>query len=404
MNPIHDPQKQVSYLQQCLSSDKMPLGFLLGAGCPVAIIGDDGKTPLIPDIAGLTKAIIETLKKDKDCGPLLTVLEKHFKTDGKANLNVEDILSHVRALRAVAGKDRVRDLSAHNLDKLDETICDLINDLADKKLPNRETSYHRLALWIDNIRREKPVEIFTTNYDLLMEQALEDCRVPYFDGFAGARRPFFDLRAMEEDQLPPRWARTWKLHGSLNWYQVEKKGVFRSGTKEPLSTKRVIHPSHLKYDESRRMPYLAMFDRLRVFLKQPTSVLIICGYSFRDQHVNEVLLQGLQSTPTSIAFALFRGDIEKYPQATSIAGGRSNLSLLAKNGAVISGREGKWIEKDNGAIPNVTKWIKWSPMDSNKPDAQQRAEFQLGDFVVFGEFLNELVGEERFSPEVLNAK
>ncbi|MCL4519724.1 MAG: SIR2 family protein [Thaumarchaeota archaeon] len=405
MDSIHDPQKHVSYLQQCLSSDKMPIGFLLGAGCPVSIVSDDkSKTPLIPDIAGITKSIMTALKKNKDCAPSLTVLESHFKTDGKLNQNVEDILSHIRALRAVAGKGKVRDLSADNLDKLDETICDLINDLADKNLPDMKTPYHRVALWIDNIGREKPVEIFTTNYDLLMEQALEDCRVPYFDGFAGTRKPFFDLRAMEEDMLPPRWARAWKLHGSLNWYQIEKKGVFRSGTKEPSGTKRVIHPSHLKYDESRRMPYLAMFDRLRAFLKQPTSVLIICGYSFRDQHVNEVLLQGLQSTPTSIAFALLHGKIEGYPQAISIAGGRSNLNLLAKDGAVISGREGKWIEKDNGAIPDATRWIRWSPVDTKKPDGQHRAEFQLGDFAVFGEFLHELVGEEHHSSGVLNAK
>ena len=55
---------------------------------------------------------------------------------------------------------------------------------------------------------------------------------------------------------------------------------------------RVIHPSYMKYQESRRMPYLAMVDRLRAFLKQPTSTLILCGYSFRDEHVNEVYRDG----------------------------------------------------------------------------------------------------------------
>lgn len=405
MTHVHDPQKQIGYLQQCLSSDKKPLGLFLGAGCPVAIVSEDGqKSPLIPDIAGITTIIIESLKKSKECGPLLTIIENHFKTDGRKDTNVEDILSHVRALSAVAGKDKVRDLSAENLDKLDETICDLIHELADKSLPNAKTPYHRVALWIDNIGREKPVEIFTTNYDLLMEQALEDCRVPYFDGFAGTRKPFFDLRGMEEDMLPPRWARLWKLHGSLNWYQVEKKGVFRGATTEPLGAKRVIHPSHLKYDESRRMPYLAMLDRLRGFLKQPTSGLIISGYSFRDEHINEVILQGLQSTPTAIAFALLYGEIKNYPQAVAIAGGRSNLNLLAKDAAVISGREGEWTEKDAGVTPDTTRWIKWRPVDPKKPDGLQRSEFQLGDFATFGEFLHELAGEGRVSSEVPDAK
>jgi len=405
MSETHDPQKQVGYLQQCLSSDKKPLGLFLGAGCPVAIVSEDGKrTPLIPDIAGITKAISGSLKSDKDCAPLLAIIEDHFKTDEKKDANVEDMLSHIRALRAVAGKDKVRNLSAKDLDKLDEAICNFIHELADKNLPRAGTPYHRIASWVDNIGRDKPVEVFTTNYDLLMEQALEECRVPYFDGFAGTRKPFFDLRAMEEDMLPPRWARLWKLHGSLNWYQVENKGVFRGATTEPSGTKRVIHPSHLKYDESRRMPYLAMLDRLRAFLKQTTSALIICGYSFRDKHLNEVIFQGLQGTPTAIAFALLYGEIKNYPQAVALAGGRSNLNLLAMDGAVISGRQGNWLEKDAGATPDTTKWVKWNPVDPKKPDGVRRAEFELGDFAIFGQFLHELAGDERASSKVSDAK
>jgi hypothetical protein len=212
------------------------------------------------------------------------------------------------------------------------------------------------------------------------------------------------LRAMEEDMLPPRWARLWKLHGSLNWYQVENKGVFRGATTEPQNTKRVIHPSHLKYDESRRMPYLAMLDRLRAFLKQPTSALVICGYSFRDKHLNEVIFQGLQSTPNAIAFALLYGEIKNYSQAVTIANGRSNLNLLARDGAVISGREGKWLEKDSQATSGTTNWVKWLPIDSAKPDGKQKAEFHLGDFAIFGQFLHELVGVAHSPPEASNAK
>ncbi len=89
----------------------------------------------------------------------------------------------------MAGNDIVRGLRAANLETLDETICQVIYDLAEKALLDSETPYHRVAEWVDGIRRDKPVEIFTTNYDFLMEQALEDRRIPYFDGFAGARKP-----------------------------------------------------------------------------------------------------------------------------------------------------------------------------------------------------------------------
>ena len=406
MTKIEEPRRQLHYLQQCLSSNKKPLGLFLGAGCPMAIrVGADGKSPLIPDIAGLSEIVRDELAKCKDCGPLLKTVEDHFKTDGRSDTNVEDILTHIRALRAVAGKDEVRGLSADNLDQLDDKICQLIHHVADKTLPNAETPYHCIASWVDAVRRENPIEVFTTNYDLLMEQAFEDSCVPYFDGFAGVRKPFFDLRAMEEDMLRPRWARLWKLHGSINWYQVANKGVFRGTTNEEGISKRVIHPSHLKYQESRRMPYLAMIDRLRAFLKQPTATLILCGYSFRDEHINEVIVQGLQCTQTSIAFALLFDEIANYSQAVSLAHKRSNLSILARDGAVISGQKSKWPEKNAESVSAENdKWVKWTPDDLANASGKWSANFMVGDFAIFGQFLQELVGAAQQQPEVANAQ
>lgn len=402
---IEDPSRQLSYLQQCLSSDKKPLGLFLGAGCPMAIRPDDNEqAPLIPDIAGITHTVRDELNKDARCKPLLKIVDEHFETDERAHATVEDMLTHIRALRAVAGRDKVRGLSAESLDKLDDAICQRIHEVVDRILPNAETPYHRVASWVDATQRGNPVEIFTTNYDLLMEQALEDSCVPYFDGFAGVRKPFFDLRAMEEDMLPPRWARLWKLHGSINWYQIADKGVFRGTTMEDSGSKRVIHPSHLKYQESRRMPYLAMIDRLRAFLKQPTATLILCGYSFRDEHINEVILQGLQCTQTAIAIALLFDDIAGYSQAAALARKRSNLNLLARDGGVIGGQVAKWLEKEAEAVPTDNGgWVTWTPVDPVVEGGKQSARLMLGDFAIFGQFLRELVGNVRQPPEVPRA-
>jgi hypothetical protein len=404
MLKIEDPRRQLSYLQQCLSGDKKPMGFFLGAGCPMAVrVGTDGKSPLIPDIAGITDIVRAELSGCKDCGPILSTVEEHFKKDERGDTTVEDMLTHVRALRAVAGNDEVRGLCAKDLDQMDDKICQIIHQVADRTLPNADTPYHSVASWVDAVRRENPIEVFTTNYDLLMEQAFEDSRVPYFDGFAGVRKPFFDVRAMEEDMLPPRWARLWKLHGSINWYQVQDKGVFRGATQGETGSKRVIHPSHLKYDESRRMPYLAMIDRLRAFLKKPTASLVLCGFSFRDPHINEVILQGLEYTQTAIAFALLFDKIEGYPDAVSLACKRPNLSLLALDGAVIGGRKCEWPEKDAESVSeNGNGWIRWTPVEPG--NGKVRAEFTLGDFAIFGNFLQELVGTVRQPSEAAGAE
>ena len=395
-------RRQLSYLQQCLSSDKKPLGLFLGAGCPTAIRLDDA--PLIPDIADITNSVRDTLRQTQDHERLLTAVENNLERDGGLNTTVEDMLTHIRVLRSVAGTDTVRGLTAEELVTLDVAICSCIHKLTDKALPNTKTPYHHTASWVDGARRTNPVEIFTTNYDLLMEQALEDIRVPYFDGFAGARQPFFDILAMEEDELPPRWARLWKLHGSINWYQVPGKGVFRGTTTTDDQSTRVIHPSHLKYHESRRMPYLAMVDRLRTFLKQPTAALVICGYSFRDEHINEVIVQGLQSTPTTIAFALLFKNLSDYGQATALAQMRSNFTLLARDGAVIGGRISKWLEMDAGAVSTDTDpWVDWTPVDPETDGGKQSAEFKLGDFAIFGKFLQDLAGGVHQLHEVTSA-
>jgi hypothetical protein len=249
-----------------------------------------------------------------------------------------------------------------------------------------------MANWIGSISREHPVEIFTTNYDLLIEQALERSRVPYFDGFIGSRFPFFDSYAIDFDILPPRWARIWKIHGSINWRRKSGEQVFRIWRADTTEGDEVvIHPSHLKYEQSRRMPYLALMDRLRNFLSTPSSALFIVGYSFRDQHLNDVMVQSLQGSSSSSAFALLYSDLDKYPAARTLAQARANLSVFATDQAVIGTRLAEWSPskiKPESSLP--TGAITWNTDDNE--DAGWTAKFNLGDFAIFGQFLQEISG------------
>lgn len=383
-----DPMRQVSYLQQCLSSDRKPIGFFLGAGCPMGVRLENGE-PLIPDIAGVTQAVSSYLK---DCKSY-RIIREHLRENGQDSLTVEDLLTYIRTLASVAGNVRVSGLSAEQLDQLDEVICNQIHEIVDKNLPEDNTPFHELALWMKAADREFPVEVFTTNYDLLIEQAFEMQGVPYFDGFAGALKPSFDLRAIEEDMLPRRWVRLWKLHGSINWLMIRNR-VFRgTGNGE----RRVIHPSHLKYHESRRMPYLAMMDRLRRFLRNSSAVLILCGYSFRDEHINEVIVQGLQSKETTAAFALLYGERDNYKEAIGLATSQPNLTVLARNGGVIGSQKLVWSMREGP--PNDDRWIKRLLDHSDINENTFRAELRLGNFEVFGKFLRNIVGAARLTLE-----
>ncbi|MBW1715311.1 MAG: SIR2 family protein [Deltaproteobacteria bacterium] len=386
----NDPERQATQLLQCLTQDKKPLGFLLGAGCPFSIPGAS-KEPLIPDIRGLTKNIREQLSK-KSCKKNWKQILAQLTDDGIHQPNIEDILSRVRSLKELAGSGKVQGFGRQELDELEDEICKQIVGCMNRVLPNRTTPFHNVATWIGSISRTHPVEIFTTNYDLLMEQALEDFKIPFFDGFVGAYRPFFDAHAIEFDNLPPRWARVWKIHGSINWRSAADSGglnVWRTNVEKGGNV--VIHPSHLKYEQSRKMPYLAMMDRLRKFLSTPSSAFVIIGYSFGDQHLNDVIVQSLQGTPSAAVFALMYGQLSECSIAVSLAKGRSNLTILAKDGAVTGTKEELWRnldEKPDSVLPSSA--IEWTK--GKQKDDPWKANFKLGDFNCFGAFLQDISG------------
>lgn len=356
--------------------------------------GQPTTRPLIPDINNLTKLVSAEIEKKKDetanWKTLTNVLDYFPKP---AEVTIEHILSHVRLLIDVLKKEQVDPFTRANLVQLDKEICRVISTHVGESIPVDQygkTSYHRFATWIKAISRLHPIEIFTTNYDQLLEQALEENRVSYFDGFIGSRHAFFDLASIEHDTLPPRWARLWKLHGSMNWWRTAKGGHIER-RHAPLSAdeQQMIYPSHLKYDQSRRLPYLAMLDRLKHFLAPGRGpvVLITCGFSFADQHLNELILQCLRANPAAVTYALLFGDKAQYSEAITCGFQQPNLHLLARDGAVINTVEGGWeteLQEEHPFGKFVTAQI---PEGTKNPEGRIKHQLLLGDFSLFTQFL-----------------
>ena len=156
------------------------------------------------------------------------------------------------------------------------------------------TSVEYMAAWAGASDYHLPVEIFTINYDLLFETALERRRVPYFDGFVGILKAGFNTELVEgsvgrdEKCVPAFFVRLWKLHGSVNWLW-ETQNIVRLGQPVTSSLAAAIYPSDAKYDESRRVPFVVLQDRFRRALQEPETIVIISGYSFGDEHLNELI-------------------------------------------------------------------------------------------------------------------
>ena len=408
----HCPYRQSKNLLDALASNKTKVAFLLGAGCPASIPDPkgDGERPLIPAIRGLTEDVKKQLSVSENHIESFDIIRKRF-SDQEGEPTIEDILSHIRALQEVVRDGDIHGLTKSSLNELDAKICEITTGVVGAKLPETNTPYHQLAKWINGIPREQSVEVFTPNYDLLIEQAFEALKVPYFDGFVGSKEAFFDLASMEEDTavpaycLPVRWSRLWKLHGSINWWgryeEIDNKKnlkVVRTGSEKPAGGDRqMIYPSHLKYDESRRLPYLAMLDRLKNFLARGQAVLVTNGYSFADQHLNEVIFQGLRSNPTAICFGLLYGPRSGYSEELIKKQMHPNLNLLASDGAVLGTIERDWTSEPNKEhVMHGLSVVKQESTES-EGESHSNCEFQLGDFKNFGDFLEQRLS--RFDDE-----
>ncbi|MBR5184317.1 MAG: SIR2 family protein [Bacteroidales bacterium] len=381
----HDQIRHLRSLRLLLSQNKSPLGFLLAAGCPLSV--RESGVPLLPDMAGLTKIIQDAHATDTATTPYKRLITELGKA-GKDISNLEDVLTYIRSMKEVStGGGTVRGFTEEELKGLETEICSTIADAVSKDLPNGDNSYRRFARWVSSIDRLVPVEIFTTNYDLLLEQALEEQCVPFFDGFAGSRFPFFDIHSVEENELPTYWARLWKLHGSVNWKSMPKG--FCRVSKGIAGSPELIYPSKLKYDQSRKMPFLAMSDRLTNFLLKPHAVLFVCGYSFGDEHINDSIINALKINQSSNVVALMYGKMKGdtsgklvAPEAVKIALERPNLSIWHDEEAVIGAQRREW----SRFVDDKNEFVNFN---FKKVDDC----VSLGDFASFTSFLSELIGD-----------
>ena len=156
----------------------------------------------------------------------------------------------------------------------------------------------------------KRVNIFTLNYDTLVEQAADARGVVLLDGFVGTQSRVFRPESYEQDLYFPaettegrvhrfnRVLHLYKLHGSISWTADEptlenpygvKATTFDPNRNRPL----LIYPMPAKYGEILGLPYSELFRRFAATIARPQSVLFVIGYGFGDKHVNAIIRQAL---------------------------------------------------------------------------------------------------------------
>lgn len=424
MIKYHDPIEYIRGIQQILISDKKRIGFLFGAGSSLAKKSEKSLT--VPAIGKMTKDIVEKVGKIKK--EYETALGEIKIELGESNFNIETILSNLEQKSIFIGggilnslkkedfdelileiKKSVREMvSVHKADKDNIVTKDIVNELVHTDFAN----------WIGQAERKYPIEIFTTNYDFLFELGLENKEVPYYDGFCGSLRPFFNPESVEDFSFLAKQTKLWKIHGSLGWhFDKDTEKILRVN---PDDDDILIYPSSLKYKDSKKQPYEGLLDRLSNFLKQDDSILITCGYSWGDEHINSRILSALKTNTTSHVIGLIYDKYEPIDlesKVVKIGLDNSKVSIYGARSAVIGNKFGEWVLKSEPSKDDTISLNLYFDEDghSNPEEAIKKeekgseiwtgkGEFILPDFGKLVIFLNSMISENEIKKLGQNVK
>ena len=297
--------------------------FLIGAGCSKC-----AGLPLVEDLMdkvvegeildGTSKEIIENIKCQFD----------------EANAsNIEDYLSELIDLLAIAER---RDEAGCQAVEIPIPGCDktyYIEDLQKASTQIKKAISSAIAITEDidisthqafvravhmpvragRLASNKNVNYIVLNYDTVLETALAIEKIPYSDGIDGGTTGWWNPETFNDDNVK---ANVLKLHGSMDWIEfpgdpLPRRIAHKLRVQDASDSSIMIWPASTKYRETQLDPFAQLKDRARDVLHPPADsqlVLVICGYSFGDTHINLEIEKALRESTGKLTLVVFSSD------------------------------------------------------------------------------------------------
>jgi len=291
---------------------------------------------------------------------------------GREEANIEDRIrvanEVIKGLTVLQDSDDIPDISSKlgtlrsELETIMKDFTDNISvieaSIAGAEPQKREASFNKLVLFLMSFAsrtgtRDR-LNIFTTNYDRLIEAGADVAGLRLIDRFVGALSPVFRSSRMDVDMHynppgirgEPRYlegvARFTKLHGSLDWINVgddiRRIGLpFGAKSIKPfLDTAGInadysslmIFPNSAKDRETAEYPYVELFRDFAAALCRPNSVLVTYGYSYGDDHINRVIRDMLTIPSTHLVIIDYSDSTGRIMDKYKSWGHQSQMSLL----------------------------------------------------------------------------
>jgi hypothetical protein len=277
-------------LAQFLQMDN--LNFLIGAGCSSYFVDNNEM-----GIPGMAKLYEDFFKNHSD----FKIAEEDVQSKFDGNLE-----SMLETMGGIVAAGRVKNIDENIGDKI-QIVQKFIRDKIISGLHGAEVLQLYRNFYIKTVfrGRKSPINIFTTNYDLYNEQALDSLSFPYNNGFVGTYKRSFNPASYKyayvEDmnlskniwERVPNFYNLYKLHGSISWVKEDNK--IREIDYKHISENDtvMIYPTPLKDRSTLMTPYSDLFRAMETALLRKNSVLITLGYSFADDHINRLILNSL---------------------------------------------------------------------------------------------------------------
>lgn len=184
------------------------------------------------------------------------------------------------------------------------------------------------------------LKLFTTNYDMLFEQAANECGFTMIDGFTftfprvfNGNNYDYDIvirknsRITAQENYASKVFHLYKLHGSLDWERDNESDQIRKcdfvNNKRPV----MIFPSSIKYETSYEQPFFEMMSRFQTELRMDNALLIIIGYSFGDKHINSMIFEALELNH-SLQLVIVDPCIENFDEIIKRTQRSANIMLI----------------------------------------------------------------------------
>ena len=216
--------------------------------------------------------------------------------------NIEDFLSFTILFEKLNG-EILNDKGESLRSKLEKKIAEACRLKLDKTNKHHQDFIRKLTARKPSDPR---VQLYTTNYDTLFEQAAQRMNYTLIDGFSFSYPRIFNgtnfdhdivyrehTRIKQEESFVPNVIQLFKLHGSIDWEKVGDKIYQKESTEQPC----IIYPASEKYESSYEQPYFEMMSHLQKTLRKEGTLLIVAGFGFQDKHIQNVIKEAVYQNP-----------------------------------------------------------------------------------------------------------